>query len=328
MSVALPNFIIGGAMKSATRSIHGLLNTHPDIRLPEHEQHFFTGDDTIDKPEMFFVKNGRPLTFDSSEGSPFYNRYVADYEAISGYRWRGDGSPSYLHSEIAPARIARMIPDVKLIFTLRHPVERTYSHYWHNVKTGLTACSFEEALKRHPTLITRSSYAHGLERYYRLFDPSQIHVSFFEDFRADPATGMASILDFLGAPAFSFDGGKAWNHKTEYPRSHALTFLLIRMSKGIVDGRFYDFRGLRSAESGAWRSKLYHLWRRNLLDRSLTSGKAPPMNPETRSWLSGQLSERNAGLSDLLGRDLEKLWSGFRNFSAGDHAQRAARLAA
>ena len=55
----LPDFIIAGAMKSGTTTLHNILNEHPDVFIPDSEIHFFDMDDVIEHPEFNYFINGK-----------------------------------------------------------------------------------------------------------------------------------------------------------------------------------------------------------------------------------------------------------------------------
>lgn len=53
-----PDFIIVGAMKCGTTSLHKILSSHPEIFIPEREIHFFDIDDISQHPDFFIFSNG------------------------------------------------------------------------------------------------------------------------------------------------------------------------------------------------------------------------------------------------------------------------------
>lgn len=124
-----PDFIIGGAMKAATTAIYDYLAQHPKVvdRHPK-EVHFFS--------EAF------------SQGLDWYQSLFTlfDGENLVKNKFMGEASPGYLPSVKAPIRIKALFPHVKLIFSLRDPVERAISQYYHSCawKLGETR-SIEEA---------------------------------------------------------------------------------------------------------------------------------------------------------------------------------------
>ncbi len=123
---------------------------------------------------------------------------------------RGEATPNYLSSHVAPARIRAHNPDVALIVVLRDPVERAISAFRHarrlgaiGRRTSLETVFFDEA-RRHaigrPWAGIRwdGLYARHIDRYLQLFAPQQLHVMFFEDLVADPAATLEGLWSFLG----------------------------------------------------------------------------------------------------------------------------------
>src|SRR3954453_12016570 len=141
----------------------------------------------------------------------------------------GEASPSYLFHPLAPDRVARLLPDARLIALLRNPVERAFSHYQHEVALGREPLSFEEATAREDermrgelermlsepsyfsyawwnyTYLARGRYAEQLERWYASFPPEQLLVLFTEELAADTAGTYRRVLDFLGAYAHDLE---------------------------------------------------------------------------------------------------------------------------
>ena len=197
----LPNFLIIGAARSGTTTLYSLLQEHPDIYLPKNK-----------RPEPhFFLKSD-----EYARGLDYYEtRYFADWAT---QRAAGEASTSYIFGPRTPARIARDLPDVRLIAMLRNPIERAHSNYWHTVASGLETLDFATAVvsERERTealrgtkleeikpysYLERGLYFAQLQRWLGYFERHQIHICLFEDFIADPKTGLSEILTFLDVDA-------------------------------------------------------------------------------------------------------------------------------
>jgi hypothetical protein len=135
-----------------------------------------------------------------------------------------EASPSYLCHPLAPGRIHRHLPDVKLIVMLRDPVARAYSSHVMRVGWGVETEPFERALEleetrlagetermiadpayvgynwRHYAYRARGEYIDQLENLERFFGRDQIHVVDSGDFFAGPGAVYDQVLDFLGLP--------------------------------------------------------------------------------------------------------------------------------
>ncbi len=132
----LPDYLIIGAQRAGTTSLHRYLIQHPGVRttLRTKGVHFFdTG-------------YGRGMSWYASR---FPTRLTAWYVARRhGVELRtGEASPYYLFHPHVPGRVAEHLPQVKLIALLRDPVGRAYSHYQHEVARGFETLSFEEAIE-------------------------------------------------------------------------------------------------------------------------------------------------------------------------------------
>lgn len=60
----------------------------------------------------------------------------------------GEKTPYYMYHPKVPERMNEIIPEAQLIFILRNPVDRAYSHYWHEVRKGRERFSFEGAIEK------------------------------------------------------------------------------------------------------------------------------------------------------------------------------------
>mgnify|MGYP002683082984 FL=1 len=88
----------------------------------------------------------------------------------------GEVSPHYMISPIAPQGIHDRLPDVRLLFSLRQPVKRAYSIYWHGVRLGDETRPVEEALGDDAYAVTHGLYAAWLKDWSALFSPEQIKI--------------------------------------------------------------------------------------------------------------------------------------------------------
>ncbi len=311
----LPDFIIGGAPKCGTTSIHFILDQHPAIGLPDGEIHFFDADDPVTHPDFVGVRSGRIRFFDPNDASGrSLDWYRHQFEAFAEKPLIGEDSTTYVFSPVAPRRMAALLPEVKLIFMLRHPVKRAYSQYWHLLTSGRTSLSFERALSRFPGILMGSTYTHNLLRYFEAFPASQIRVVLFEDFIADQQGTIDGLCDFLGAERMSLETARTWFNRTLYPTSPRAQRLLNLIGRPVVSTRYRTHMLERADWSGLdWLlNKLHYRYFRNINPLFLKAERPPAMRADTRAYLERHLSDRNAGLSDLLGRDITAAWDGIR----------------
>lgn len=306
-----PDFIIGGAPKCGTTSLHFILDQHDDVSLPFDEVHFFDADDPIAHPDFMSVQNDKLVWWDTRPSADQnLDWYAGRFDTDTDARLIGEDSTTYLMSEVAPARIQALVPDVRMIFMLRHPVERAYSQYWHLVKTARTSEPFEKAIITFPHILLGSSYANGIRRFQNTFGPDQVKVVLFEDFRADNQACLDDVTGFIGAAPMKIDPDRTWFNKTRYPANLRLQRVANLVGGALVRRKYRGHMAEgRSARAKVF-NKLHYWWFKHVNARLMTADRPPPMTQETRAYLEQHLSTRNAGLSDLLNRDLSTVWEG------------------
>lgn len=310
MTERYPDFIIGGAPKCGTTSLHFILDQHDDIALPEDEIHFFDADDPITHPDFFFDEGERLLRYDP-EDPGFRARYAARFAPFAGTKLIGEDSTTYLLSPVAAGRMKALLPDVRLIFMLRDPVARAYSQYWHEVTRARATVRFETALRRYPGLILNSTYRDPLRRFREVFGPDRVKVVLFEDFIADQQASLDGVTDFLGAARMEVRPEKSWFNRTEYPAPLGAQLMLNRIGRHVVARRYRRHLSPRGGLKDWVEGKIHYHWFRRINPIFLKAAKPPPMAEETRAWLASHFSRRNEGLSEDLGRDLSAVWRGF-----------------
>ena len=200
----LVNFIVAGTQKGGTTALWRYLRGSPDINLPiNKEAHFFD-------QELFF----------GNDSPPRYDLYELSYDRTIESELVGDITPSYMFSPFAAQRIHSYNPQTRLIFLLRDPVERSYSHYWMNVRSGLEDLPFKEALAAESVRLTRAQgnytyrsaywlhsykargcYASQIARFLRYFPMEQLLCLRTDELRLNPITVLNRIRNFLGLSA-------------------------------------------------------------------------------------------------------------------------------
>lgn len=307
-----PDFIIGGAPKCGTTSIHFILKQNPDIGIPDEEIHFFDADDPVSHPDFLFTDGPKLSWFDPRpDHVPSIDWYSSRFSRFTNAKRIGEDSTTYLFSDVAPARIKAMLPNVRLIFMVRDPIKRAYSQYWHMIRSSRATCSFEKAIIRYPSIMLGSTYTPNLERYLKVFGADQVKIGVFEDFLADQQAFMDDMTDFIGANRMSLETAETWFNRTYYPSNPQWQQWQNRIGQLIVQGRYRNHMGQREGWQERFRNKLHYRWFRYVNPLLLTAEKPPKMRSDTRAYLEQHLSARNQGLSDLLGRDMSQVWQGF-----------------
>ena len=244
----LPNFIIGGAMKSGTTSLHAILNSHPDIAIAHNELGFFDIDSLLQHPDYnFFDANTIKWTKQSMQKEPerLWNWYYSQFKSSENKeKLLGEDSTTYLTSEIAAKRIALQDKSIKLIFILRHPTKRTISNYLHLLKSGRAIYSLEDTLRYNPnSIIRRSLYKEQLEAYYKHIPFDRIKVVFFEDLIDHKEQCLKEVCDFLEIDFNKFDKAvfSVHSNKTKTPKHLGLQLLRNRLLRRSGNYRYSNF---------------------------------------------------------------------------------------
>jgi hypothetical protein len=173
-----PYFIGLGAQKCGTSWIYANLDTHPEIHIPIKEIHFFSRE------------------YHFSKGIIWYEAF---YKRCGKTQKCGEFCTSYLFSEMAAERIFHFYPEIKLIATLRNPVDRAFSNFKNDVMAGNVnkGVGFFNALDDHPEYIEQGQYSDQLERFLKYFSMKNMCVMIYEDIKKDPQLFMKKIYAFL-----------------------------------------------------------------------------------------------------------------------------------
>ena len=315
-----PDFIIAGAPKCGTTSLHFILDQHPDIGLPQDEVNYFDADDPLNWPDLFFVRNGaldwRNPDPDVFETATWYRNLFAP---MADRTFLGEDSTEYLFSPAAPYRIRERLPDARIIFVLRDPVKRAYSQYWHEMKMMRATMSFERAITSMPKIVGQSTYAPHLRHWHSVLGANRIHVMVFEDFLADRQAEMDKVADFIGANRFDVSAYQLWFNKTLYPSSPKAQMMLNQIGRHIAKLRYRPHMRLEGRKNDRLLNKLYQVWFHRVNPILFKSERAPMMRDDTRAFLNRHLRDRNQGLDDMLNRDLAEVWPSWaQNSDAGN----------
>ena len=177
----LPDFIVIGAMKSATTTLHEQLARQSDLFLSRpKEPNFFSDDENYARG---------------------FNWYASFFEGADDSLLLGESSTHYTKLPTYPRTVERMVralPRVKLIYVMRHPIDRLTSHYFHEVTVGRMKVSLEEAIDSHPELVDYGRYSMQLQPYLAAYGPESVHPVFFDRLVARPDKELERIGRFLG----------------------------------------------------------------------------------------------------------------------------------
>ncbi|HEU4950380.1 MAG TPA: sulfotransferase [Holophagaceae bacterium] len=178
-----PTFFIIGAAKAATSSLASLLEQHPEAAIARgKEPHFFS-----------FDPNYR-------QG---WESYLTLFRHGRGRKALGDASTSYSRLRYHPEaldRIARHVPEARILYLVRHPLERMESAYAEQLRTpgAPPMPTINEAVQRMPMILDSSRYGEVHAAYCARFGEERVKVLWFEDYIAHPWEVFREVCRFLG----------------------------------------------------------------------------------------------------------------------------------
>lgn len=171
----LPSFIVVGPPRTGTTWLHDVLSSHANLPTPTKETRFF---------DIHFHR-----------GVGWYHSH---FLACQCGRPMGEVAPTYFASSDARKRIAATIPQAKLVFVFRNPIQRVISLYRIKRAYGILPWSFEEALNNDPELISSGMYSTHLAEWQRAFPAKQMLITIYEDMRNDPQLFVERVANFVG----------------------------------------------------------------------------------------------------------------------------------
>ncbi len=167
-----------GPQKSGTTWVYRCLQEHPEMGCPVSDSiHYF--DMHHHKGRLWYASH--------------FKGFEENLKLI-------DPTYSYIRSIAAPERIARENPMAKIIICLRHPIERAFSHYWHEKKKRRYNFSFPEVLENYDLFanwIEPGFYSRHIERYLEYFPREQILCQVFDLLTLDPKAFLVQLLKFI-----------------------------------------------------------------------------------------------------------------------------------
>lgn len=274
---ALPDFVVIGAEKAGTSSLHLYLSDHPAIYMPAvKEVRFFD------------------LDQNHARGLEWYRQFFA-HGRPSGARVLGEASPGYLHFPRAAGRMRAAIPDARLIAVLRDPVQRAYSHHWNRVRGGLERRPFAQVVADHldgreaSPIVEIGRYADHLERFFAVYPRERLLITFTDRLQRERAQVCAEIFAFLGVdPGWVPRNLHVIDNPAALPRSRS------------VQRVFAMNTPLKRALKRALSAPAWQALRRRLKRMNYRRFEYPEMERAVEARLRAYYREPDARLTDLL----------------------------
>jgi len=211
----LPNFLIIGASKAATTSLHQYLDDHPEVFMSRiKEMNFFAySPDGLGFPKEWNKESHHRFPAKTLE------EYTACFEEAGAAKAIGESSPLYLDSPLAPRRIRSVIPESRIVVSLRNPVDRIVSDFKMRVRCGFSEDSFKESFQPGSQLYDLGFITERLAVYYEFFGADRIKVILFDDLAVRLAAVVRDLYSFVGVdPDFAPDLSRQYNAAPENRR--------------------------------------------------------------------------------------------------------------
>ena len=290
-SSARPNFLVVGAAKAGTTSLHEFLGQHPQI---------------------FMSANKEPHYFVHGYGVKEWDQYLALFEGVTTQKAVGESSTLYLCCEESAEWIKSTLGEIKIIIILREPARRAFSLYGWMVREGYEdAETFAEALRREPARLAAPEfrknslqffldylyfqtglYSGQVRRFLEIFGREHVKIFLFEDFTKRPLEVCREIFQFLGVDD-QFTPRVSVQNEGRMPRSISVQHALRSHRLGL---QFVP---------RPWRRRLA----RKLMRLNLRWGKKPELDRPAYEELRGRYADDVRALETLLNLDLAR-WRG------------------
>ena len=196
-SGALPNLIVIGSQKCGTSGLHYYLGLHPEMSMS-----------TPKELDFFIAERNYPL------GVEWY-RSQFDPQA----KVRGESSPNYTaypqHVGV-PERMHSIVPEARLLYVVRDPIDRIAAHWVHNYAKRRERGDLRETLlHRNTSYLIRSHYYTQLQQFLRLYPRDQVLLVEQEELRYRRLETLRRIFEFAGVdPDFSHARFSDERHRT------------------------------------------------------------------------------------------------------------------
>lgn len=193
----LPDFVLLGAQRAGTTSMHSYLKQHPDIFMsqPLKEPGFF-----LDKD---FMRNmhARHRIFFKSKNSLLKNFMLQGYK---GEKLFGESTTYYTWGERSrkqkvPERIKQTNRKMKFIYIIRNPLDRMISSFlgFLVAQKNLQYLKLNEFVNENSWVLSNSLYFYQLKPYFETFQEKQFKIIIFEEYISNPAKTLNEIFTHL-----------------------------------------------------------------------------------------------------------------------------------
>ncbi len=266
-----PDFVVIGAMKCGTSSLHEQLALQPGIFMSElKEPNFFSNDEEY--------RRG-------------ISTYSSHFQAAENNDLVGESSTHYTKLPTYPLTVQRLreyLPDARFIYVMRHPVDRLVSQYIHEWTVRVIDTDINTALTEHRELIDYSLYARQLKPYIDTFGTNKVLPVFFESLFGQPQKEIERICQFLG-----YTGSPVWQDR-EIKNASDKRIRSSAWRDAIVNNPVVEILR-RSLIPKSLRTRILSIW---------SMSERPQLHPEQLHRLEGVFDQDLALLGEWLGIEL------------------------
>ncbi|MGH3065768.1 MAG: sulfotransferase family protein [Gaiellaceae bacterium] len=283
--MTLPTFIVIGVAKGGTTSIYRYLDQHPEIFMcPDKGPNYFGYEDARDwrwhdEGEPPLLRHFKVATLEE---------YERLFDGVTSEHAVGEVSPQYFRCPTAARRIHDVLPEAKLVASLRNPADRAFSGFLMRRRRGEVVGEAHSELTAGSSHVKEGFYFERMKRYYDLFDREQIKIYLFDEFKRSPADLVRDLFGFLGVDTGYEPDTTVQHNPANIPRSALLNRILYQPKV---------IRGVKAVLPERLERVAKRLRQRNLRP-------APSFPPDLRAALLDLYRDDIHRLEELIERDL------------------------
>jgi len=264
-----PDFIIIGAMKSATSTLHEQLSLQDGIFMTTpKEPNYFSDDDVYAKGDGWYESlfAGAKLGDLCGESSTYYTK-LPDYP-------------------LTLSRMSAKLKSPKLVYVMRHPVDRLVSHYIHQWSQHVMNCDINQAINEYDELIDYGCYAKQIKPYITEYGIENILFIFMEAIKERPQEQLEKVADFIG-----YQGQVEWQEALPQQNISSEKIRTFPGYRLLIDGTFMEWA----------RRKFIPQWFRDIIKVKLMKKSRPEISVVNKLKLEAYFDQDLLELAELLG---------------------------
>jgi hypothetical protein len=298
----LPNFLIIGAAKSGTTSLHAYLSEHQDILM------------STPKEPKYFSNKAITINFSGKGDLEVYNSIIKSkieyknlFKSEKDLIIKGESSADslYYYKKVIPL-IKKELEEPYVLILLRNPIERAFSAYTHLIRDGREIKSFEEGLQLESERIEWGYefiwhykevglYYNQVKSYIENF--KNCKVILFDDLKKDSQLVVDDTCDFLKLTTIKINKDRVYN-KSGIPKRNFQTFLYNKfIKKRSLFKKIVSFF-LKETK----KEQIAFILKNQLFNKQLQKSE---MKPETKNQLIDYFKDDILKLEKLIDKDLQ-----------------------